>query len=220
MLDWIQAAASNVIQALQQGNPLVFGFLFVISTVIEFSIPFPSVQDAVLFYLSYEGRLMPYVPLVMLTLMAGRILGGSIVYSLAYFQGPRFTLWLDKRFPAFQRSASDLKSRLGNKTPVAVALGRLTPGLLVPTTLAAGTFRVKYLYFCIGVVISSILPDLAEIGSGLALKSGLKLAGIRPTPAFFLVTLAVIMVVIWLSGWLWMRHAARKGQHDSGSVAL
>lgn len=212
MIEWFQGIAPTVTQWLEQGNPLVFGALFLISTLIEMAIPVPFVQDTVLLYVGYEpgGRLLPIAPVVMATLMAGRVFGGSIVFWVACLLSSRFTRWLGRRFPNILSRAQDLGAKMEKRSPLAVAIARLTPGLLTPSTVAAGLFQIRYLYFCIGVMISSIIPDTGEIASGLAIRAGFTVAGLTPSPAFFIIALVIIMVLVWLGSWLWGRRRARK----------
>ncbi len=84
MFEWFQGIASTATQWLEQGNPLVFGVLFLIAALIEIGTPVPFVQDTVLLYVGYEpaGRLLPIAPLVMATLMAGRVFGGLLSSGL------------------------------------------------------------------------------------------------------------------------------------------
>ncbi|MGD0352741.1 MAG: VTT domain-containing protein [Dehalococcoidia bacterium] len=207
MFEWFQGIASTLTQWLQQGDPSVFGALFLISTVIEMAIPVPFVQDTVLFYVGYEptGRLLHLAPLVMLALIAGKIFGGSIIYWVARLLSPRFVRWLGRRFPNILRRAQDLGTSMKKRSPMAVTMARLTPGLLTPSTVAAGLFQIRYLYFCLGVVISSVITDGAEIAAGLAVRTGFTFAGIAPSPALFIIALVIVMALFWLGSWLWGR---------------
>ncbi len=211
MSEWAQTIASVSIQWLEQGNPIVFGVLFLISTIVEIGIPVPFVQDTVLLYLGFEPRihLLTTASVVMLILMAGRVTGASIIYWVARSLNPRFMRWLEKRSPKLLTRAQALGTRLGKRSPLAVTLVRLTPGLLTPSTIAAGLFRVRYLYFCIGVMASSVIPDVIEIASGIAFRAGIKVAGITPSPAIFIIVLLCFVLLVWLLTWLWNRLKAK-----------
>jgi membrane protein DedA with SNARE-associated domain len=212
MFEWTQTIASLATQWLEQGNPIVFGALFLVSTVVEIGVPVPFVQDSVLLFLGYEpsGRLLKLAPLVMVVMMAGRIAGGSIVYWIARWLNIRFTRWLGKRSPRLLTSAQGLGARLGKRSPLAVTLARLTPGLLTPSSIAAGLFNIRYLHFVFGVMISSVIPDAAEIGTGLAIKAGFTVAGKTPTPTIFIFVLLGFTALVWLVNWLWRRFKSRK----------
>jgi membrane protein DedA with SNARE-associated domain len=199
-------------QWLQQGDPSVFGALFLISTVIEMAIPAPFVQDTVLFYVGYEptGRLLHLAPLVMLALIAGKIFGGSIIYWVARLLSPKFVRWLGRRFPNILRRAQNLSAGMKKSSSLAVVMARLTPGLLTPSTVAAGLFQIRYIYFCLGIVISSVITDGAEIVAGLAVRTGLTFAGITPSPILFIIALVIVMALFWLGSWLWGRRRAKR----------
>lgn len=209
---WFQSLATTITQLLEQGNPLVFGALFLVSTVLEIGVPLPFVQDTVLVLMGYEpsGRLLAVAPAVMAALMAGRVLGSSILYWAARLLGTRIGGWLQRRFPRVLARARDLGSRLGRRTPLAVAIARLTPGLLTPSSIAAGLFRLKYLYFCAGVIISSVIPDSVEIAYGLAIRAGVISAGFTPSPALFILSLVLLAMLVWLGSWVWRRRNIRK----------
>jgi membrane protein DedA with SNARE-associated domain len=212
MFEWTQAIASAATQWLEQGNPLVFAALFLIATVIEIGIPVPFVQDTVLLYLGFEptGKLLLVAPLVMATLMAGRILGGSVVFWVARSVDSKLIRWLGKKSPKLLIKAHDLGVKLGKRTPLAVALARLTPGLLTASSVAASVFRVRYAYFCFGIMISSVIPDAAEVASGVAIRAGFKVAGLTPSPTLFVIVFLCFMALVWLGTFLWKRLLARK----------
>lgn len=213
MFGWFENLPAALAQLLEQGNPVVFAALFAIATVIEIGVPVPLVQDTVLVLVGYEpsGRLLPLAPAVIATLTAGRVFGSSIVLWISRLLGSRFMGWLDKRAPRVMSSARSIGSRMGKRTPLTVAIIRLTPGLLTPSTVAAGLLKVRYFYFCIGVVISSVIPDIAEIAYGLAIRTGFTVAGITPSPTLFIFVLAFIMVLSWLGSWLWRRRHSSRG---------
>ena len=67
--------------------------------------------------------------------------------------------WISNKFPSFSERLESLNYKLARKETIAIIAGRLIPGLLYVTTLAAGSLRVKYKQFFIGVAISSLLYD-------------------------------------------------------------
>ncbi len=212
MFAWTEQLASLATQWLEQGNPLVFGALFLIAMVIELGVPVPFVQDTVLLFVGFNpdiNRLL-VVPSVMVTLMLGRISGASIVYWVIFWLNVRFVHWLGKRSPKLLTRAQGLGAKLGNRTPLAVALARLTPGLLTPSSIAAGLFRVNYVYFCIGIIIASVITDGAEIAIGVAIRTGFTIAGVTPSPTLFIGVLLGFTVLVWLITWLWNRFKTKK----------
>ncbi len=207
MVNIIQSVISAITQWLQQGNPLVYGALFLVSMIVEIGIPVPFVQDTILLYVGFNPLGISWVvaPLVMVSLMAGRIAGASIIFWIARRLGPWFIGWLGKRSPKLLASSQNLGSRLGKRSPWAVAIARLTPGLLTPSSIAAGLFNIRYIYFCMGIIIASVITDGGEIAAGIAIRSGFTIAGYTPTPTSFVFVFLVFTVLLWVSTWLWRR---------------
>jgi membrane protein DedA with SNARE-associated domain len=220
MLEWIHGLALSISQSLMEGNLLVLGALFLITTVIEFGIQVPWVQDTVLLMVGYQplSRLFALAPVVIASLTLGRIFGASILYWIARSRGPRLTTWLDKKFRGIMVRVHRIDASFGKNRWLAVALGRFTPGLLIPTSLASGLLHVKYSHFIIGIIISSVIPDVGEIIYGLAVKTGFNILGITPSPTIFIISLVLLMVFIWLGNWLWRKETARR-RRSSGHIS-
>ncbi len=217
MSEWFQGVALTLVEWLAHGNPLVFGVLFLVAAVVEVGVPMPFIQESALLSIGFEptGRLLYMAPLIMITLIAGRILGGSALFWLVRkFEG-RFTRWLSRKFPKIMVKARDLGARLGKKSQLAVAAARLTPGLLTATTVASGLFDVKYRHFCLGIIFSSLITDGGEIAFGLAVNHGFTIAGVTPTPTHFMIVFVILMVMIGLVSWLWEKRKDRTTKENS-----
>jgi membrane protein DedA with SNARE-associated domain len=208
MIEWFQAIASNALQLLEQGSPLAMATLFLITALTELGMPFPLVQDTILLYVGYEptGRLLWLSPLIVASLTVGRVFGASIYYWLSRVLGGRFTSWFRRKFPKIQANVDVLADRLGRKSIVAVAVARFTPGLLTAASVAAGIVRVNYGYFCLGIVLESIVADGAYVVAGVALRYGFTFLGFSPSPLVFAAGVVVVILVATLAAWLWRRH--------------
>jgi membrane protein DedA with SNARE-associated domain len=212
VIEWLGGLGQYITLSLVEGNLLVLGILSLITTAIEFGIQVPWVQDSVLLMIGYQppDRILILAPLVMTALTFGRILGASILYWSVRVSGPRFTGWLEGKFPKIMTKVQEVNVMVEKKAWLAVALARYTPGLLIPTSVASGLFRVRYTHFCTGIIISSVIPDCGEILYGLAVKTGFTVMGIPPSPALFIITLIILMVFIWLGNWLWITRKSRR----------
>jgi membrane protein DedA with SNARE-associated domain len=211
MIELTQSIIATITQWLEQGNPLVFGALFLIAGIIEQGIPIPFVQDAVLLFIGFnpQGNLWPSAPFVMLSLATGRIFSASIVFWISRRFSFKIIGWLGKRFPKLLKKSQNLESRL-SRGPLAVTLARLTPGLGTPSSIAAGLFKVKYIYLIIGIVISSVVTDGGEIAAGIAIRAGFTVAGFTPTPMWFTIVFLCFMILLWTISRLWRKLKARK----------
>ncbi len=105
--------------------------------------------------------------------------------------------WCDRRFPFVTCNLDLLKTKLGTGTPLAIAIARLTPGLLLPATVASGAMAVGYVHFVLGILISSLIADLILIASGVAMGLGVKFLGIEPSPWVFVVGLVIVIALVW-----------------------
>jgi len=82
--------------------------------------------------------------------------------------------WVGKRLPGLSRNLEQSRARLSRRAVMAVAVVRLTPGLLQVPSLVAGVMRLPYMRFFAGVAISSLLYDLAFILLGFLSRIGLQ----------------------------------------------
>jgi membrane protein DedA with SNARE-associated domain len=97
--------------------------------------------------------------LTVLALFMGRQMGSAILYLLSRLLGKAFIRWLQRHFPALRAGLDSLGNRLSRWSLLAVVTGRLTPGLLQITSVAAGTIRLRYYQFALGIALSSIIYD-------------------------------------------------------------
>jgi len=240
MIEWVTHLYSFVMQVVSVQGPHDLVPILSVATLSEFGVPFPLVVDTLLFLLGYQiSHLWLETILVVLALMAGRIIGSSLVYLLARSLGSPLVRWLGTRFPNLRNRADKLTrrfglantlakciSRLGTKVthtspatcfkfalPLTVASGRLTPGLRGMTSVASGTLRFRYRYFAIGIGIASLLSDVASIFLGVVTGYGLRQLNIDPSAWLVLAAIAInIAMLIVMQRFLWGRLAAKFAQ--------
>ncbi len=92
---------------------------------------------------------------------------------------------------------------------MAVAIARLTPGLLTPSTVAAGCAKVSWVRLTAGIVIASIVADGVLVLFGFATRRGLKVAGVEPAPWQGLLAFILIFIAIFLVRRYWPRKRAQ-----------
>lgn len=206
---FINELMSNVIEAVNHGHPTALISLFLISALTEVGIPFPFILDCVLLYTGYRiGLISTQAGSIMLSLFIGRVAGASIIYWLTRLIGKVFVNWISRRFPSVQKRMDWLTAKLNRKAPLAVAVARLTPGLLTPSTVAAGIIRLHYPDFILGIAISSIIADVVLLVLGFATGQGLESLGINPSWWFMIIGLLMVIG----AGWTIRRRLSRRNE--------
>jgi membrane protein DedA with SNARE-associated domain len=198
MLDLLNELAQNAMNAITQGNPTALLSLFIISALTEVGIPFPFIVDTILIVTGLQtGIIAVKVGLIMLSLMFGRLIGASVIYWLTRGVGRAFVNWISKRFPFIQRRMDWLTTKLNRQAPIAVAIARLTPGLLTPSTVAAGIIPVHYWQLLLGIAISSVIADGVLLILGYTTGRGLEQFGFKMNFWIIVVIVVIIIGIIW-----------------------
>jgi membrane protein DedA with SNARE-associated domain len=198
VVDFLNQLAQNAIQALNQGNPTALLSLFLISALTEIGIPFPFILDTILIFTGFEhGLFSKEVGLIMLSLLLGREAGAAIIYWLTRFIGVVFVAWISKRFPSIPKRLHWLTDKLSRNAPFAVAIARLTPGLLTPSTVASGIMCLRYYYLFLGILISSVIADGVLLLIGFGTSHGLKYLGVAPSLWFIIVITVIVAGIAW-----------------------
>ena len=191
---------SQSLDTLSQGNILALTVLFLVLALGEWGIPFPFVLQSVLFFIGYQishGSIQ--VILLVLILISGRIAGSAVLFWSARALGNPVANWFQRRFWRMQDKLNKLRGEAGIRSPLAVTMGRLTPGLLVPTSLTSGAIGLRYEYFIIGVALSAIIWDGTFILSGIVLGHGAQNLGSNLSvwilPAGFITTICMVWAI-------------------------
>ena len=130
--------------------------LFLLLFMEESGIPLPLPGDLVMLLAGVRAAEGKSVAVLSLAIMeAATLLGSTILYTLARRGGRpmlyRYGKFLHLELDKLER-AEDFLRRHG---PLAIVLGRVIPGLRIPTSLAAGVFGVPYPVFLPALAIGS-----------------------------------------------------------------
>jgi membrane protein DedA with SNARE-associated domain len=154
----VEALADWVLRFLDE-HTLTALFLFLL--LEESGIPMPVPGDLVVLLAGVRvGQGQTHLLVALLVMQLGSLLGTSILYWVAR-RGGRPMLYRYGKFLRLQPDqlvkAEDFLHRRG---ALAVVAGRLIPGLRIPTSLAAGAFRVPYLVFVVAATIGSDIYNI------------------------------------------------------------
>jgi membrane protein DedA with SNARE-associated domain len=210
MLGFLDQLASSALDALNQGNAGALLALFFISALTEVGIPFPFILDSILIVTGYRTGLISFeIFYIMVSLLLGREFGGSVIYWLTRTVGSAFINWLSRRFPKIKDRLNWLTAKLSVHAPLAVAIARLTPGLLTPSSVASGAISLRYTYFLLGIALSSVIADAALLILGFATASGLKYLGFRPSIWLVVVCLVILISIGWATRQFFVKRSRR-----------
>lgn len=211
MLTAFSDLMSQALAAIGGGSPVAILALYIVATPEEVGVPFPFVMDTVLYYHGFSiERLWWQVVVLILALLFGRLLGASVVYWISRIGLGRLFRWLagrhqriwerllrfkevaDRKVPiavAAGRLSAEVTAVIGfarffSGSPVAVALARLTPGLLTATSVASGMLSVRYASFVLGITAASLFADLAVVTLGAVLGYGYRFFGLTFPPLY------------------------------------
>jgi membrane protein DedA with SNARE-associated domain len=212
-MDWFNSLLTTVTTAVAQNSFGALAALFLVAMLTEVGMPFPFVIDGALLVASYENGLISFhVLFVIAALTLGRIVGATAIYWLSRYAGEKFIGWMARRFPKLKlpEKMAWLNAKLHRHAPLAVAAARLTPGLLTPSTVAAGCSGVTYYQLVLGIIMASVVADGALVIAGVVTRYGLTFLGFTPSAWEVLLALAAVIFLIWFGRWLWTRYRTRK----------
>jgi membrane protein DedA with SNARE-associated domain len=212
MMDWFNSLMAVATEAVAQNTFQALVVLFLVAALTEVGVPFPFIIDGALFITSFESGLLSFHVLVVIAaLTLGREVGAAIIFWLSRFVGDAFVKWVGRRFPKLKLSEKMvwLNNKLSKRAPLAVAIARLTPGLLTASSVAAGYCGMRYYQFVLGIIIASAVADGALVIIGFATKYGLSLFGFTPSTWQVVVVLAAVILLVWFVRWLWTRRRAQ-----------
>lgn len=210
MAEWINEALSILATSVSVDNPRGLAALFLLAVSADIGIPFPFVLDTILFLTTYQaGPLSLPVFLIVLMLLGGRQLGSGILYGLSRFLGTKFIDRIGKRFPLLLHNLEQFQNRSGRWPILTIIIGRLTPGLMQVSSVAAGTLHFSYYNLVLAIIVSSIIYDGTLITMGFLARLGLE--NVDPAhSAWIVVSFTAIIIIVLVASHL----IRRKSEHD------
>ena len=213
---------------LGEAGTATLAIVFVFQALREMGVTFPGMMQGMLIYAGFQltssGELV-ILPLLVAVFL-GSIFGSVLIYSVARFWGVRLSSRFGKRLGRAQGLMGRARTKLERAGLIPVFIGRLIPGLMIPTSLVSGSMRLPAGKFVAGVVLSLIV--WAGVFIGLGAIAGHSAQQISPAIEWFSLLWAPIAggaLAIGAAHFLWRRRGKRRlaevsscGEADSSNT--
>src|SRR5579883_316581 len=144
-MHWFMASSHELIRLVSEHNYLA---LFVLILIEEAGCPLPLPGESLLLYAGariLRGQMSVWR--VYAAVMPASAIGCTILYYLARTGGRALVSRLGRRVHFSERQLDAMEAKAARVGPVAVLIGRLTPGIRVPTDVAAGILRIPFRFY-------------------------------------------------------------------------
>lgn len=190
--------------------------IFVLLTLEEAGVPLPVPGDTLIIFAGAHHALSwGYDLRVLLTSATAVFIGSSSLYWFVRRVG-RAALEHYGRFVHLKpERIARMEAWFRRRGPIAIILGRLIPGLRMPTTLMAGISDVPYRVFAASTLVAAIIWTALYLWLGLVITRGLRvlaalIAGMPDAIADWLFIALMLALIIAVSGtWHWHRTRRR-----------
>jgi membrane protein DedA with SNARE-associated domain len=134
------------------------GTLFILLTIEEAGIPIPIAGDYLIALAGTRShQSIGYAIIIISTASLAVFLGSSLLFLIARRQGRSLIERYGKYIFLDQKKVKRLEQWVSRYGPIVLLIGRLTPGLRIPTTVVAGISNMPYQRFCIFTGIAAII---------------------------------------------------------------
>jgi membrane protein DedA with SNARE-associated domain len=210
-IEFVQSLAQSLYALLQSLHALIAGneklVIFLILLVEEAGVPLPAPGDLVIMYAGYRAASGEIgLPQAALAVTISTQMGSTILYLISRRLGPPL-LYRYGRFIRLDRARLETAEEwIQRRGPAVVLIGRLTPGLRISTSIAAGAFKIPFPQFLFYTTLAAMIWGIFWLTLGYFFGSSLLplLEAAHKSP----VLLAVVVATI-LSGlgayWWWRR---------------
>jgi len=194
--DWLLRADAFTTQLITHHEAIGLGITIAAE---EAGVPLPIPGDVLIAfagYMVYNKQLK--FDQVLIAVVAGAFAGASFLYFVSKRLGRSFILAFAK-FAKLEPSKLARVERVFQRWGIlAVAVGRLIPGLRIAMTIFAGTMDMPYFLFASSIFVSSIVWALIYVNLGRILgPSTVALLDIVPAQVPFLIAVLVISFLLF-----------------------
>jgi membrane protein DedA with SNARE-associated domain len=210
-MDWWNTARV-AFQTFMDHHGALAAFLLVL--VEETGVPVPVPGDILMLALGVHAR-QGMVPLwqALLVLEGATLIGASVLFFLAARGGRTLVYRYGRYIHLTPRRLDQAESWIKKHGPKAIILGRLIPGLRMPTVIAAGVFGVPYWQFLPSLAIGGFLYILTYTLLGFYAGPVVLqvLEGVHVPLGLFGSLVPLVLLLVWVI-------RARRGLHLAGAT--
>jgi membrane protein DedA with SNARE-associated domain len=179
--------------------------LFVLILIEEAGCPLPLPGESLIIYAgSRIMRGQMSVWRVYASVVPASAIGCTILYFLARTGGRALVRKIGHRIHFDERQLDKMAARVSRIGPVAVLIGRLTPGIRVPTDVAAGIFRIPFKFYLPFALLATCIRLAFFLYIGASAQQ-LREAIVLTRDAKWLTTLAMLLTMAAVAWFTW-RH--------------
>lgn len=194
---FLYSLAERLLQFVEEYEYLaIFSLLF----LEEAGVPLPLPGDSIMLlsgYLVHEGRANALLSL--LSMEAATVGGASVLYWISHFVGRPLLLRYGRLIGLNQSRMIKTEDWLRRHGAIGILVGRLVPGLRIPTSIASGALRLPFRTFLPYMALGSSLYILAFFILGLVLGKEtpglLRILHTLPVTPLVLFIAAVVIVI-------------------------
>jgi membrane-associated protein len=193
--------------------------LFLALFAEEAGIPLPIPGDVFIAAMGAAGR-AGHATFIVTTVivMSATLSGSAILFETSRRLGQPFLLRIGHRFGFDADRAVRVELWLKRRGAVAIVAGRLTPGLRIVVTVAAGAFGVGRTQFLCGTAVASVLWSVIYYWLGYAFGAGVETvlrsafgrAFHHPDMAAIAITAVGLAVAMAVATATWRRRRAKR----------
>jgi len=199
---WLMGASHGLIHWISTQHYLA---LFILILVEEAGCPLPLPGESLIVFTgSRIARGQMSILYCFGAVVPASAIGCTILYFLARRFGRALVRKVGPRIHFDEAKLDKFEAKATRLGPAAVLIGRLTPGIRVPTDVAAGIFRIPYRYYLPFALLATCLrlafflyvgATAQRVGDAVAVTTDAKL-----------VTAVVVIAAVLLLGTFYWRH--------------
>ena len=206
--------------SLAQASPgiSILVIIFLAQALKEMGVPSFGLTHSLLLYAGYQfSSGSPYFGLAIILLtFLGSLCGASLIFHLARLKGDKFLAFLDRYGVVKPETLAKARSVLKSSSFMTISMGRSIPGLMLPTSILAGTLDFPISSFLSGVVVTLSLWVAVIVAMGTTFCH--ILPQIQISPDRLILFLGSLFVLGFLSGIVSMRKRNARVQYRKSGI--